>query len=80
MECLRIVNFYFNSFVAYEIGKNMNLNKMTIKKLNTSKTPIVKINKSLNKLADKVLFPEKLEEANNMLKTVRLPQKKSQRN
>jgi hypothetical protein len=53
---------------------------MTIKKLNTSKTPIVKINKTLNKLADKVLFPEKLEEANNILKTVGLPQKKAQRN
>lgn len=53
---------------------------MKYEKLNTSKTPIVKINKTLNKLADKVLFPAKLEEANNILKTVGLPQKKSQRN
>lgn len=46
---------------------------MTIKQLNKSKTPIVKINKSLDKLADKILFPEKLKEANRVLKTVGLP-------
>lgn len=44
----------------------------TIKKINTSKTS-VKINKALNKLADKVLFPEKLKDANHILKTVGLP-------
>jgi hypothetical protein len=49
---------------------------MTIKQLNKSKTPIVKINKALNKLADKVLFPEKLEEANRILKKVGLPNTK----
>lgn len=48
---------------------------MTIKQLNKSKTPIVKINKALDKLAAKVLFPEKLEEANCILKTVGLPKK-----
>ncbi len=46
---------------------------MTIKQLNKSKTPIVKINKALDKLSDKVLFPDKLEEANRILKTVGLP-------
>ena len=46
---------------------------MTIKQLNKSKTPIVRINKSLDKLADKVLFPDKLKEANRILKTVGLP-------
>lgn len=50
---------------------------MTIKELNKTKTPIVKINKTLDKLAEKVLFPDKLEEANNTLKTVGLPKKKS---
>ena len=46
---------------------------MTIKQLNKSKTPIIKINKSLDKLADKILFPDKLKEANRVLKTVGLP-------
>jgi len=50
---------------------------MTIKQLlNKSKTPIVKINKALDKFADKVLFPDKLEEANRILKTVGLPKSK----
>lgn len=49
---------------------------MTIKELNKSKTPIVKINKTLDKLAEKVLFPDKLEEANRILKTVGLPKTK----
>jgi hypothetical protein len=48
----------------------------TIKELNKRKTPIVVINKSLDKLANKVLFPEKLEEANRILKTVGLPKPK----
>ena len=50
---------------------------MTNKELNKSKTPIVKINKALDKLADKILFPDKLEEANRVLKTVGLPKSKS---
>jgi len=49
---------------------------MTIKQLNKSKTPIVKINKALDKLSDKILFPEKLEEANRILKKVGLPKTK----
>ena len=49
---------------------------MTIKELNKSKTPIVKINKKLDKLAGNVLFPDKLEEANHILKTVGLPKMK----
>ncbi len=49
---------------------------MKIKELNKSKTPIVKINKALDKLASKVLFPDKLEEANRILKTVGLPKTK----
>lgn len=50
---------------------------MTIKELNKSKTPIVKINKTLDKFAEKVLFPDKLEEANRILKTVGLPKTKT---
>lgn len=49
---------------------------MTIKQLNKSKTPIVKINSALDKLSGKVLFPDKLEEANRILKTVGLPKTK----
>jgi hypothetical protein len=50
---------------------------MTVKELNKSKTPIVKINKTLDKLVAKVLFPDKLEEANRILKTVGLPKTKT---
>jgi hypothetical protein len=46
---------------------------VTIKDLNKSKTPIVKVNKTLDKLSAKVIFPEKLEEANQVLKTIGLP-------
>lgn len=46
---------------------------MNIKELNKKKTPIVKIDKSLNQLKDKVLFKDKLEKANQVLKTVGLP-------
>lgn len=50
---------------------------MTIKNLNKSKTPIVKINKTLDKLAAKILFPDTLEDANCILKTVGLPKTKN---
>ncbi len=49
---------------------------MTVKELNKSKTPIVKINRTFDKLAVKVLFPEKLEAANRNLKTMGLPKTK----
>ena len=45
----------------------------TIKELNKKKIPIVRIDKSLNKYDDMVLFPEKLEKANEMLRTIGLP-------
>ncbi len=44
-----------------------------INELKKRKIPIVKIDKSLDKYDDKVLFPEKLEKANEMLKTKGLP-------
>ena len=50
---------------------------MKIKELNKRKTPIVIINKSLDKIASKILFPEKLEEANKILKEVGLPKLKN---
>lgn len=44
-----------------------------IKEIKKRKIPIVRIDDSLNKYDDKVLFPEKLEKANKMLRTVGLP-------
>jgi len=41
--------------------------------LKKRKIPIVKIDRSLNKFDDKVLFPEKLNKANEMLKKTGLP-------
>lgn len=44
--------------------------------LKKRKIPIVGVNKSLNKFDDKVMFPEKLEKANEMLKRIGLPKKR----
>jgi hypothetical protein len=41
--------------------------------LKKRKIPIVKIDNSLNKYDDIVLFPDKLEKANEMLRKVGLP-------
>jgi hypothetical protein len=41
--------------------------------LKKRKTPIVRVDKSLNKYDNKILFPEKLEKANKMLKKIGLP-------
>jgi hypothetical protein len=38
--------------------------------------PIVAIDPSLDKYEDRIMFPKKLEQANNMLKTAKLPPKK----
>ncbi len=45
----------------------------TIKELNKKKAPIVRIDTSLNKYNDVVLFPDKVEKANEMLRTIGLP-------
>ena len=37
------------------------------------KIPIVRVDESLNKYDDKILFPDKLEKANEMLKKIGLP-------
>jgi len=47
----------------------------TIEKLNRRKTPIVKIDKSLEKLRGKNLFPEKLAKANEVIARLGLPKK-----
>ena len=49
---------------------------MKIEQLNESKTPIVRMDKSLEKLSGKNLFPEKLAEANETLAKVGLPKTK----
>ena len=45
------------------------------KELKRRKIPIVVIDKSLDKFDDKIMFPEKLEKANEMLKRIGLPKK-----
>ncbi|MCW3110500.1 MAG: hypothetical protein JWQ09_5006 [Segetibacter sp.] len=47
----------------------------TIEKLNKSKAPLVKIDKSLEKLRGKNLFPEKLQKANEVIAKVGLPKR-----
>ncbi len=44
-----------------------------LKGIQQRKIPIVRAEPSLNKYDDKVVFPEKLEKANEMLKKVGLP-------
>lgn len=45
----------------------------TIKELNKRKTPVVRIDQSLDKYNNVVLFPDKVAQANEMLKTIGLP-------
>ena len=47
----------------------------TIEKLNKTKLPIVKIDKSLERLRGKNLFPEKLAKANEVIAKVGLPKR-----
>lgn len=49
---------------------------MNVKDVNTKKKPVVVIDKSLDFFNDKVLFPKKLEKANEMLKKAGLPETK----
>ena len=46
---------------------------MTIKELNKRKTPIVRIDNSLDKYKDMPLFQDKVDKANEVLKRVGLP-------
>lgn len=47
-----------------------------IEALNKRKAPIVIIDPSLEEDRDKIYFPKKLEQANEMLKTAKLPELK----
>jgi hypothetical protein len=46
---------------------------MNIRKLNKKNVPIVRIDKRLDRVSKKVLFPVKVDEANRMLKEIGLP-------
>jgi hypothetical protein len=48
----------------------------TIKELNESKVPIVKLDRLLDKLNNVVLFPEKLKKAKEIIGKIGLPKKK----
>lgn len=44
--------------------------------ISSHKLPLVAIDKSLDRLRDTIMFPEKLEQANKVLSTAKLPKKK----
>ena len=47
-----------------------------IEEIKKRKIPIVRVDESLNKYDDKILFPDKLEKANEMLKKTGLPKQR----
>ena len=47
-----------------------------VKESNGRKAPIVTIDESLEEHKDKIIYPEKLRKANEMLKTAKLPERK----
>jgi hypothetical protein len=49
---------------------------MTIEQLNSSKVPVIVFDKKLEQFRDKVLFPEKVAQANEILSKVGLPNTK----
>ena len=52
---------------------------MESKKINERKGPIVTIDESLERYKHEKVFPEKLRQANEMLKTAKLPESKHNR-
>lgn len=48
---------------------------MSIEELNKAKIPLIKIDKKLEKFKGKILFPKKLEMANDLLSRAVLPSK-----
>ncbi len=73
-------------WVAFEIGedyeaflvikKKINFSMTIIEKLNKSKIPIIPIDKRLEKYRGKVLFPEKLAKANEIIAKSGIPKQK----
>ena len=52
---------------------------MNIEQLNKRKTPVVVIDNSLKKYKELPIFQDKVDKANEMLRTVGLPKAKSER-
>lgn len=48
----------------------------TVEQLNSSKVPVIVFDKKLEQFRDKVLFPEKVAKANEILSKVGLPKQK----
>lgn len=48
----------------------------TLKDVSKKNVPLVAIDKNLDKLRDKIMFPEKLQKANKALSNAKLPEKK----
>ena len=48
-----------------------------IAEIKERKIPIVRIDDALNKYDDKILFPDKLERANEMLRKIGLPKQRT---
>jgi hypothetical protein len=49
----------------------------TLKNISKQNLPLVVVDKNLDKLHGKIMFPEKLEKANKALSTAKLPKKKN---
>lgn len=49
----------------------------TVKDISNQSIPLVAIDKRLDKLRGKIMFPEKLEKANRVLSAAKLPEKKN---
>lgn len=47
-----------------------------LNEISNQKIPLVAIDKSLDKYQDQVMFPKKLEKANKVLSTAKLPKKR----
>jgi len=53
---------------------NKNIVEMNVtEEIKKRKIPVVRVDKSLNIFDDKILFPDKLEKANDMLRKIGLP-------
>lgn len=60
---------------AFWHNENFNFMK-TVNDIYNQKTPLAAIDKNLDRFRDKVLFSNKLEKANKVLSTVKLPEKR----
>jgi hypothetical protein len=59
------------------ISKTKTLNETTTSQSKSTKVPVIVIDKSLERFTDKVLFPESLARANEILARVGLPKKRA---